>query len=48
MKEEKDKTVKYFEFFCCNEQCNHEWISKTHDLYCPQCKGTILDFAKLR
>jgi len=48
MKQEKEKPVKYYEFFCSNENCNHEWISKTEDNICPECKGTILEFAKLR
>jgi len=46
MKQEKEKPVKYYELFCMN--CNHEWISKTEDNICPECKGTILEFAKLR
>lgn len=48
MKQEKEKPVKAFELFCCNEECKHEWISKTDDKYCPKCKGVILEFQKLR
>ena len=46
MKQEKEKPVKYYELFC--SICNHEWLSKNEDNICPECKGTILEFAKLR
>jgi Zn finger protein HypA/HybF involved in hydrogenase expression len=48
MKQEKEKPVKAYEFFCKNTECNYEWIAKTDDCYCPKCKGVILDFQKLR
>jgi hypothetical protein len=46
---DKEKPVKYYEFFCTNPDCKYEWISKKDDqLCCPKCKITILDFQKLR
>lgn len=48
MKQEKEKPIKAFEFQCCNEECNYEWLSKTDDTTCPKCKCTILEYQKLR
>jgi len=46
MKQEKEKPVKAYEFFCT--ECNHDWISKNDDTTCPQCKCSILEYQKLR
>ena len=46
MKQEKEKPVKYYELFCT--ECNHEWMSKTDDTFCPKCKCVILEYCKLR
>jgi hypothetical protein len=48
MKQEKEKPVKYYEFFCTNSECNNEWISKNDDNICPKCNCTILEYSKLR
>jgi rubrerythrin len=45
MKQEKEKLVKAYEFFC---SCGYDWISRNDDTICPQCKNTILEFCKLR
>ena len=45
MKQEKEKPVKAYEFFC---SCGHEWISRNDDTICPKCRCTILEYQKLR
>jgi len=48
MKQEREKPIKAYEFICMNPECNHEWLSKTDDSFCPKCKCTILEYSRLR
>ena len=42
----ESKTIKAYDYCCTN--CNHSWLSKIEEFYCPNCKCTILEFQKLK
>jgi len=42
------KSIKAFMYYCNEETCGHDWVSKKEEYICPECGSTFLIVEKLK